>query len=288
MTETVAPPEFVLPTQQDRVLRLLERMAAALPQVLLLEGGSAEERLNIATYWALLLNCKGKGGGEACTECPECRRIIERASRDFFVFDGGEGKIKVEPVRELIPVFGEPPRGKGKRVVVFYEAQELTEGAANTLLKALEEPNQGTVFVLTAPQRERLLPTLVSRSWVVTLSPADRDESLQEVQGLKDKLVAFWKSGRGWFEITSGKGGPGRDEALALLVALEADLVLLMSGRQEAESALTGLDLSVPQVRSLGLMLDHAREALNTDPSPTTPTLVLDWLAVKGFHLLKH
>ena len=86
------------------------------------------------------------------------------------MLDGREGSIKIETVRELRTILGEAPRGDGKRVVILAEAQSLGVEAANALLKSLEEPRPGVCFLLLAPQRERLLPTLVSRGWVVTLA----------------------------------------------------------------------------------------------------------------------
>ena len=92
------------------------------------------------------------------------------AHRDFFVLDGREESIKIAQVREQVrPVLGEAPREAQKRIILLAEAQSLGEAAANALLKSMEEPRPHNAFILTTPQRERLLPTLISRSWILTL-----------------------------------------------------------------------------------------------------------------------
>ena len=268
-----------IPENQGRVKDFLDHLAEAPPQVLLLEGGRADEREALALYWAARLNCGNQGF--ACLACPACRQVADRVLRDLFFFDGTEGKIKIDPVRDLKPVFGQPPRGSGKRVVIFHEAQELTVEAANTLLKSLEEPCPGTVFVLLSPQRERLLPTLVSRSWVLTLGwPLDgpKDAQVEEWLGA---LLKFRQTGRGWFAKTSAKGALDRDLALRIILACQRDLAGALAGRCDSPLAADLNNLGPEDLRNFDLALVHAQEALNTTPTPVNPALVLDWLATR-------
>ena len=75
----------------------------------------------------------------------------------------------MQRVRELKSRLRDAPHGQGRRVVLLMGLSLNRDEAANALLKALEEPSPTTVFVLLAPQREQLLPTLVSRSFCLTL-----------------------------------------------------------------------------------------------------------------------
>lgn len=180
----------------------LLRMQKLPPQALLIEGGSLNERMAAAIFWACLLNCDGANGAETfepqpaalpgllpgvaapalsalteqaavpggpCLHCSTCIRLRQATHRDFFILDGRAENIKIAAVREVRSVLGEPPREARQRIVLLAEAQNLGVEAANALLKSLEEPKPHTSFVLTVPQRERLLPTLVSRSWILTL-----------------------------------------------------------------------------------------------------------------------
>ncbi len=268
-----------IPKSQNRVKDFLDHLAQDPPQVLLLEGGRAYEREALALYWAARLNCENPGF--ACLACAACKQVADRVLRDLFFFDGTEGKIKIDPVRDLKPVFGQAPRGSGKRVVIFHEAQELTIEAANTLLKSLEEPCPGTVFVLLAPQRERLLPTLVSRSWVLTLGwPLDSPEDAQVGEWL-NALLKFRQTGQGWFARTGAKGALDRDLALRIVLACQRDLAGALAGKYDSPLAMDLKNLGPDGIKKIDLALVHAQDALNTTPTPVNPALVLDWLATR-------
>lgn len=259
---------FMNSRRQARVRSFLERLSGSPPQVLLLEGGTADDRLAAAHYWSLLLNCPtatgwtapdprpgsadeppapAQGGllnllpgvspggqaakapqavlqgmvkedsltgvcapdrGVPCLDCPECIRLLTHLHRDCFFFDGLAGSIKIDEVRAMRVVLGEPAREARHRVVIFREAQSLVEAAANALLKSFEEPRPGTSFVLLAPQRERLLPTLVSRSFVLTL-PWKREADPEQRESLapwEAALCTFLRTGRDFLERSAGKG----------------------------------------------------------------------------------
>lgn len=156
----------------------------------------------------------------------------------------------------------------------------MTE-AANALLKSLEEPRPGNVFVLAAPQRERLLETLVSRSWVVTLAWPDVRQNAPEVTEWTTALVQFWATNRGWFERTSAKGSVNKDIALQVVLGMQRELREAMSGScaTPLSSQLAGT-YDLRGLRRIGLALDQAQEALNTQV-PVNPAMVLDWVATR-------
>jgi len=262
---------------EDRIRTILDQLGNEPPQVLLFEGGNADDRQAAAFHWAQRLNCAS--GSRACGECPACGQIAAQVFRDLFVFNGREGNIKVDEVREAIPVFSQAPAVGRRRVVLFLEGQMFTEATANTLLKSLEEPNPSTCFVLTAPQRERLLPTLVSRSWVVTLAwpAAGGGDGGEWVQALRE----FARTGKGWFARTAGRGAVDKDAALAAVLACQADLARVMRG-EAGDGLADELDrtLGAEGLRKLDLALGHAQDAL-TLPTPVNPALVLDWLATR-------
>lgn len=292
--------------RQERVRAFLDRLGDAPPQVLLLEGGSDAEREALALYWACRLNCApllaGKAGqsdqlgllGPAptprtgpCGACPDCAQIMERVHRDLVFLDGRAESIKIDMVRELRSLVGEPPRGQGTRVVVLNEAQIMEPGAANCLLKVLEEPRPGSVFALTSPQRDWLLPTIVSRSFVLTLAWPDARKPAPAGEGEDPREWAmamgeFWRSGRGWFERTSEKGR--LDAALAgrVLVECQRALAGALAGRNDPDLGLGSLGPEAQ--RRIGAALGMALECLEYK---VNPALTLDWLAVTGHSLLR-
>ena len=75
--------------------------------------------------------------------------------------------ISVEQIRDLQHSVRTQPTIR--RVIIIAEAQLMTEAASNALLKLLEEPGQGTHFILATPDEELLLPTIRSRCQSLTL-----------------------------------------------------------------------------------------------------------------------
>ncbi|AFY31921.1 DNA polymerase III subunit delta' [Calothrix sp. PCC 7507] len=71
--------------------------------------------------------------------------------------------IRLEQIREITQFLGRPPMEAPRNVVVLEQAETMAEGAANALLKTLEEPGQATL-ILMVPTPESILPTLVSRT----------------------------------------------------------------------------------------------------------------------------
>lgn len=71
-------------------------------------------------------------------------------------------QIRIEQVREISEFVSRSPLECQRSVVILEEAQSMTESAANSLLKTLEEPLYATI-ILIVPDAGSILPTLVSR-----------------------------------------------------------------------------------------------------------------------------
>lgn len=270
-------------TTQPRIAGFLDRLAGDPPRSLLLEGGTVEERLTLARFWAARLMCRETS--PPCGQCRICQQVVEDASRDLFLLNGAEGAITIDTVREVRAVLGDPPAGRGPRVIILAEAQALGDGAANALLKSLEEPMPGNVFVLLAPSREILLPTLVSRSFVLTLGWPRGDRENSDLREWLQALAEFIQSGRGpWLEWTGRKGNV--DASLADGVLREVQRCLVQAGYGNPETALARLlatRLDVVAVRQVGVVVENALESLEVGANPA---VVLEWAAIRMWNLL--
>ena len=280
---------FLADSRHDRARLFLERLSASPPQVLLLEGGTADERLAAAHYWTLLLNCPGKSKDlpSPCLDCPECIRMLTHLHRDCFYFDGLAASIKIDEVRALRSVLGEPPREAAFRVVIFREAQSLVEAAANALLKSFEEPRPGTSFIMLAPQRERLLPTLVSRSFTLPL-PWPRSDAPKEAGSLaswEETLCHFLQTGQGFFEKSGTRGAVDSPLAHSLINMCRRALVAALAGEdREGHKNLHALFSRIPEPRLR--MLDEAlAECQDSLILGVNPALVVEWLGTRLFFL---
>lgn len=217
--------------------------------------------------------------------------------RDLFFFDGASGSISIDEVRAVRGTLGENPREAKFRVVIVSEAQRLTEAAANAMLKSLEEAPPATRFALTAPQRERLLPTLVSRSWAVTLAwpdplAASGDDARFEAEKHWAGIAAgFLATGGGLFEKTGARGGVDSHGANALIIACQRALAQALSGcaaeippgkSPEADLARYFTRLSDQRRDMAAAVLAEGQESITAQ---VNPALVADWVMTRLYLL---
>jgi DNA polymerase-3 subunit delta' len=295
--------------RHGRAFSFLRALANEPPRAILLEGGDATERAAVALFWGMTLNCAQmrSGGASAdfsadvpgpCYSCPTCLQFLARMHNDLFFLDGSSGNISIDDVRAVRGTLGEVPREARYRTVILSEAQHLTEAAANAMLKSLEEALPTTKFVLTAPQRERLLPTLVSRSWVVTLAwpdPLTAPEGDAGNEAEKDWVriaVAFFATGKGFFEKTGARGGVDAHGANALVIACQRALTQALSGftaadvtpGQSAEADLARYFALLPERRQ-GMAASVLAEGQESVSVGVNPALVVDWVMTRLYML---
>lgn len=92
--------------------------------------------------------------------------------------------IRIKQTRMLGPFLGIRPSLSDRRVVVIDAADELEPGAANALLKMLEEPTPGTLFLLVSHYPDRLLSTIRSRCRLLRLKPLPDDAMASALRAL--------------------------------------------------------------------------------------------------------
>ena len=101
---------------------------------------------------------------DACGKCRACDRIARGVHVDVIALQPDErASIKIDLVRDLLSRTGYRPFEGKRRVVLIREADTLEHEAQNSLLKSLEEPPPGTMFILTTAIPGALLPTVRSR-----------------------------------------------------------------------------------------------------------------------------
>lgn len=269
----------------ERTRTTLQRLADNPPQVLVLEGGHAGERLAMAKWYAARLNCPHATPEGPCLDCPVCLQIGAGVFQDCTLL-GVQEPVTIDAVREVRVRAAEAPHGGGWRVIVLAEAQFLRAEAANALLKVMEEPRQNLCFLLLAPQRGRLLPTLVSRGWVVTLPwplPDLADATLpDDLKNWVEALDTFLGTGRGWFEKTSVKNSVDADLARRLVLTAQKGLAAALARRSSSEYRLGARFASLPDSGCAYVddVLAQCQRSLDL-PTPVNPALVLDWMAVR-------
>lgn len=154
-----------------RVVSLLSRAVArgSVPPSLLFAGPEGVGKRRVAIALAETLNCLQPTTGDglesdACGTCAACRRIARGTHPDVIVLEPGDsGTIKIDPVREIIDRAQYRPFEGRRRAVIVDHADALTDDAQSALLKILEEPPSGSVFLLVTSSPDALLSTVRSR-----------------------------------------------------------------------------------------------------------------------------
>lgn len=181
-------------------------MRGRLPHALLFHGRTGIGKLHLAEVLAQSLLCENRlQTGLACAACPACGwfaagnhpdyRLVQPEALAPDDVDAGAGEadtedkkksskqIKIEQIRALGDFLNVGAHRGGSRVVLIHPAERMNPGSANALLKSLEEPSSGLIFLLVSHQPRRLLATVRSRCHTLPLALPPREVSLHWLQG---------------------------------------------------------------------------------------------------------
>ncbi|MCP3729087.1 DNA polymerase III subunit delta' [Sphingomonas sp. MG17] len=164
-------------------------------------------------------------------------RVLERLPKDPAKPDENLARsIPIGQVRGLGPMFATKPSMSSRRVVVIDSIDDVERpGAANALLKNLEEPPEGTIFLLVSHSPGRLLPTIRSRCRLLRFDPL----SDAEVAGVLRAELPEASAAEIDALVRAGGGSPGKALGFAGLdlATLDGEMAAI-AARGDADNAI--------------------------------------------------
>ncbi len=141
-------------------------------------------KTTMARIFAKAINCEHlTADGEPCNECESCRGFNEQRSLNIIELDAASNN-SVDDIRQLTDQVLVPPVTGRYRVFIVDEVHMLSAAAFNAFLKTLEEPPKYVIFILATTERQKILPTILSRCQKYDfqrITPSDIAEQLKYV-----------------------------------------------------------------------------------------------------------
>ena len=155
----------------------------------LLSRAEGTGKIELAKWIAKGIFCLNSQNGVPCLKCSECNRIENNNHPDVVTIMPDGLSIKVEQIRYLKSEFNKSGVESDRKVFIIQDAQKMSIGAANSLLKFLKEPSGNiTAFLLTS-EPQKLLPTIISRCQEVEMQQLTSGQLEQELisEGISEK-----------------------------------------------------------------------------------------------------
>lgn len=151
--------------------------------------------------------------------------------------DKESGKIGIEQIRDLKKFAHLKPYKSASKLILIERSENLTLEAQNSFLKLLEEPPYQTFFILTAPHKKSLLPTITSRCREIKLkAEVDIEFTSKDYKKTVQDLIILLNSNLGerltWVEdnLSTINNSESVKNILDIWISLLRDLLLIKSG----------------------------------------------------------
>ena len=177
---------------QPKVVEELRRVAEGdgrgVAQSWLICGPAGSGTMQVARAFAAALESPDHGEGELPTKITS--QILADRFPDVVTLSTDKVTIGIDEVRDLVTLSEQMPSTAPWRIIIIENTERMLERTTNVLLKEIEEPSAHTIWLLCAPSAQDVLPTIRSRTRLVTLGVPVADEIAtwleREVRVLED------------------------------------------------------------------------------------------------------
>jgi DNA polymerase III subunit delta' len=174
--------------------------AQRVPHALLMQGASGIGKRNLAAWLSAALLCEAKPGSvlDRCGSCTSCKLIAAGTHPDlnWIVPDEDKQQISIDQLREACERLTRTSFRQGYKIAIIDPAHQMTPGAANSLLKTLEEPSRDSLLILLTSRPSALLATIRSRCQRVTVCGPTAEQAVDWLatktgRPISEQLLAF-------------------------------------------------------------------------------------------------
>jgi len=157
-----------------------------LPHAILINGVAGAGKSQLSNWLIQVLSCETPINNQsilsACMSCKPCLLQQSKTYPDHLLIDNDGKSIGVDQVRQASRFFEKTAHLGRCKTILINAAHTMTVSAANALLKTLEEPSNNNFIILQTSELETLLPTIISRCFVLDIRPPVGDALLAELK----------------------------------------------------------------------------------------------------------
>lgn len=171
---------------QQQLLLSKQITQIKLPHAILINGVEGAGKSEISQWLIKVLSCnKPENIQHVLMPCESCKSCLLHRSNtypDHLLIESGGKSIGVDQVRQASRFFEKTAQIGQCKTALITAAHNMTVSAANALLKTLEEPNPDNYIVLLTSELETLLPTIISRCFIIDIRPPVGEKLLAELK----------------------------------------------------------------------------------------------------------
>ena len=183
------PSTFKSVVGQEALTTTLKNAIAGnkLAHAYLFSGPRGVGKTTCARIFAKTINCLDPAGDhEACNKCESCVAFNEQRSYNIHELDAASNN-GVDDIRSLIDQVRIPPQIGRYKVYIIDEVHMLSQAAFNSFLKTLEEPPAHAIFILATTEKQKIIPTILSRCQVYDFNRITIADTVAHLQYVADQ-----------------------------------------------------------------------------------------------------
>lgn len=155
----------------------------------LIETNGYSKALDLAIAFSKYLFCPNNYSNcENCKNCSQCNNIDNGEFLELKIIEPEGQWIKKSQLEELQSEFSKKSVLGNKKIYIINGADKLNVSSSNSLLKFLEEPEDGIIAILIVENIYQILSTIVSRCQILSLRPSKKNQNLDTISKIANQL----------------------------------------------------------------------------------------------------